>query len=309
MWSRVSGGSLQNPVQANVRMSDLPSDVEVTPVNLVAEDGAPSKGLLYKLERTMPKTGVHLMHPRTDQSQNYNIVPLVRAGYAVLGRGGRWPNNDVATVHEPLLLDVAAGIRLLKGEGCEQIVLLGNSGGSSLATMYQWQARRSVGERLTMTPAGDQFDLNAFDLPPADGIVIVAGHIGEGPLLSKLIDPAVVDEADPLATDPDLDLYDPANGFVVPPESSSYSDAFLGRYRQAQQARVRRLDAKAKSLIARQRAAADTLGGGTASTQLERAALDGVVHGHLPDDGRPCIRRSTPRPRRSTGDDLLDESP
>jgi pimeloyl-ACP methyl ester carboxylesterase len=280
MTSRQIGetsGSVQAPTRANVGMSEVPDDVEVVPVNLVSEDGLPSKGLFYKRRGTTPKTGVHLMHPRTDQSQNYNILPLVAAGYAVLGRAGRWPNNDVATVHEPLVLDVAAGVRFLHEQGCEKVVLLGNSGGGTMATYYQWQARVEAGTRLTHTPAGDPFDLNAYDVPAADGVVIIGGHLGEGALMAKLIDPAVIDEDDPLATDPELDLYDPVNGFRTPPESSKYSAEFLDRYHAAQLARAARLDAKARSLIQRQRDAQELLPGadGPTAMRLQRAARMG----------------------------------
>src|SRR5277367_2696305 len=153
------GASLQNPQGANFRLENVPKSIEYHPVGLTASDGAPSKGMLYKLKGTSPKVGVHLMHPRTDQSQNYNILPLVAAGYAVLGRASRWPNNDVATIHELLLLDVAAGVKFLQDQACEQVVLLGNSGGASLAVFYQAQASRP-GRRLTHTPAGDALDLN-----------------------------------------------------------------------------------------------------------------------------------------------------
>jgi pimeloyl-ACP methyl ester carboxylesterase len=269
-----TGGSLQNPTGATLRLADVPEDVDILPVQLTAEDGAPSKGLLYRLRGVRPRVGVHLMHPRTDQSTNYNIVPLVRAGCAVLGRAGRWPNNDVATIHELLLLDFAAGVRFLRESGCDRIVLLGNSGGSSLAAFYQAQALASPDGRLRETPAGDALDLNRFDLPCADGIVFIGGHIGQGLVLGKLIDPAVVDEDDPLATDPELDLFNPANGFVTPPKSSRFTADFLTRYRRAQSDRMRRLDNKARSLLQRQTEAAEALNllGSRASLEQIRAA-------------------------------------
>ena len=251
--------TVQAPTRANVPLDDLPANIEVSPVGLTAADGVLSKGLYYRPRGSSPKVGVHLMHPRTDQSQNYNILPLVRSGYGVLGRGGRWPNNDVNTVHETLLLDMAAGIQFLMDQGCEKVVLLGNSGGSSLATFYQWQARTAPPGRLISTPAGDPYDLNSFSLPAASAIVLVAGHIGEGALLEKMIDPSVVDERDPLASDDDLDPYLPKNGFRSPPASSTYGESFLAAYRAAQSARMRRIDAYARSLIERQREAESLL--------------------------------------------------
>src|SRR6202044_294943 len=88
-----------------------------------------SRGHLYVPVAKRTRIGVHIMHPRTDQSFNYNVPPLVEAGCMVLARAGRWVNNDTDTVHETLLFDVAAGVRLLRERGCDTVVLLGNSGG------------------------------------------------------------------------------------------------------------------------------------------------------------------------------------
>ncbi|MDX6231903.1 MAG: hypothetical protein QOH68_871 [Nocardioidaceae bacterium] len=242
---------------ANFRVQDLPKDVRHRVIVFTSEDDAPSRGVLYWKDGSQPKVGVHLMHPRTDQTQNYNIVPLVQAGYVVLGRAGRWANNDVETVHETLMLDMAAGIRFLREEiGCDRVILVGNSGGGTLAAMYQAQASIEPPGRLTDTAAGDPLDLNAFDLPPADGLAIIGGHLGEGQVLLRGIDPSVIDESDPASVDPELDLYDPAHGFREPPASSSYSEAFLEGYRVAQLARVRRLDAHARASVRRERDAA-----------------------------------------------------
>ncbi|HEX6390282.1 MAG TPA: hypothetical protein VFZ89_12560, partial [Solirubrobacteraceae bacterium] len=160
------------------------------------------------------------------------------------------------------------------------VVLVGNSGGGTLASMYQWQARIDPPGRLTETAAGDPLDLNGVDLPATDGIAIIAGHKGEGEVLLKYIDPSVVDEADPVAADSTLDMYDPANGFREPPQSSSYAPEFLERYRHAQRERVRRLDAIAREVIARERsaaAAAPLLDDPAAAQGLRRLAC-GAAH-------------------------------
>jgi pimeloyl-ACP methyl ester carboxylesterase len=68
------------------------------------------------------------------------------------------------------------------------------------------------------------------DLLPADGYVASAAHPGRPDVLTAWMDGAVVDENDPIATDPDLDLFDERNG---PP----YSPEFLARYHSAQIAR------------------------------------------------------------------------
>lgn len=229
----------------------LPTGTQIENMPLVAQDRGESAGVLYS--RGGEKTVVCMMHPRGDMTRHYAIPFLLEAGFACFGQAGRWVNNDVALIHEMLLCDVAEGIRQLKDRGYENVVLLGNSGGGALYTFYQSQASTAPAERLKTTAAGDPYDLGGFDLPEADGIVQMATHLGQGSLMLGIIDPSVVDEADPLSCDPSLDMYNPDNGFAQPYEVSRYDEEFLGRYRNAQRARVARLDAVARDLIARQR--------------------------------------------------------
>jgi hypothetical protein len=115
------------------------------------------------------------------------------------------------------------------------------------------QANRPVGERLSLTAAGNPYDLNELDLPRADGFINLAGALSEGALGLANLDPSVTDENDPLSCDPALDMFDTANGYCRPPAVSHYSPAFLERYRAAQVERCRRIDARARSEVARKR--------------------------------------------------------
>jgi pimeloyl-ACP methyl ester carboxylesterase len=229
----------------------LPSGVSLLNVPLCAADKGESSGVLYT--RGGERTVVCMMHPRGDMTRHYAIPYLLEAGYAAFGQAGRWVNNDVALIHEMLLTDVAAAIRFLREtKGFERVVLLGNSGGGALYSFYQSQAATRPPGRLADTAAGDLYDLNAFDLPEADGIVQLATHLGQGVLMLSVIDPSVVDEHDPLSREPGLDMYEPANGYRELPESSEYSAEFLLRYRAAQRSRVARIDAIAKGHLAEQ---------------------------------------------------------
>src|SRR5262249_4788626 len=59
-------------------------------------------------------------------------------------------------------------------------------------------------------------------------------------------DPSVVDESDPVASDPRLDMYDARNGYRPMGEGpSSYTAEFLAAFRAAQRERCERLDARA----------------------------------------------------------------
>jgi hypothetical protein len=243
--------SMLPPGSANVAVLGDSGRATVTPVDLRAQDGAPSAGLLCQPRGGVSRVGVHLMHPRTDQTRNYNVGPLAEAGLTVLARSSRSVNNDIETLHEDLLLDVAAGVRYLREIGCDTVILLGNSGGAPLAAMYQSQAALPAHLRITpaVSPAGA--DLSGADLPAADAFVSVAGHLGQGATLGRLLDAAVVDEDDSGTTDPSLDIYDPANGFRVPVGETRYDPDFVARVRAAQRRRVEHLDRLARGLIAR----------------------------------------------------------
>ena len=230
----------------------LPPGTGCEPLQLVTPDHAVAHGWLYA--RGGERSVACLMHPRANFSRHYAVPALLDAGYAVLCENSRWLNNDATLIHERVLLDVAEGLRAAR-ERYERVVLIGNSGGGSLYTFYLSQAHAPAGGRLRDTPAGEPLDLNAYDLPRADALVYLAAHPGEGWFLERAIDPSLVNEGDPLSCDARLDLYDPANGFAPPPQSSRYTAEFLARYRAAQRARVARIDALARARIERKRAA------------------------------------------------------
>ena len=128
-------------------------------------------------------------------------------------------------------MDIGVGVRWLREvAGVEVVVLLGNCGGGSLMATYQAQATApsiAPTRGLTLPEA-------VGELPAGDLYVSLQAHPGHPEVLTTWLDPSVVDEADPLATDRSLDMFDPANG---PP----YDDGFVAAYRAAQEARNHRI--------------------------------------------------------------------
>ncbi len=142
-------------------------------------------------------------------------------------------------------MDIGTGVRWLREtQGVERVILLGNSGGGSLMAAYQSHAvSPNVVPLAGMRPAA-----GLDDLPPADGFIALAAHPGRPDVLTAWLDAAATDEQDVTATDPALDLWNPANG---PP----YSPEFVRRYRAAQVARNQRITDWAKAELDRLSAA------------------------------------------------------
>ena len=153
------------------------------------------------------------MHPREFMACHYLIPDIVGAGCAAWSQGARSVGNDLRLEHETALLDVAAGLTYLRGQGFKRIVLLGNSGGAGLYAFYTQQSGLPAAERIARTPGGKRSGLNELDMPTVDGMVLIGPHPGQGALLLNCIDPSVADENDALSVAPELDPLAPANGY------------------------------------------------------------------------------------------------
>jgi len=278
----------QAPADYQVRypidFGDIDASVRQTVVQLYAADGGKSRGILYQPARGKPRTVVILAHPRAEFGQHYSIPYWVEAGFAAFAQNTRYLNNDTMMIHEHLLLDIAAGMRYLREEqGFERIAMIGNSGGGSLFSYYDAEARKTDGSRVKSPPGGGPPDLNKFEMPTADGLMLLAAHPGQGRVLTVSLDAAVVDESDPFASDAALDMYDERNGFRTPPAESHYDREWLGRYREAQHARAMRIDA-----IARRHVEEAAIG---------RTATKAVDFASAPLEYRAHMQRRTMAPR------------
>ncbi len=269
-----------------IRFREPVDGVRGQPVGLDTIDGARVRGVYWTPEaNTAPKVAVIAGHPRVDFTEHHSFPALLRAGYGCMGANMRSLNNDADCLHEKLVLDIGAYMTWLKEHGAERIVLLGNSGGGSLFSFYQAQAKLPPGNRIKHSPGGRRTLLEKAELIPGDAMIYMAAHAGQGLIINEVIDPSVVDEADPFKTDPDLDMYDPRNGFRPAPEWSRYSEEFVARYRQAQLDRVHRIDTIAHEYIYAAAAAAKTHGADTfddlpAETQrhiLQQEAFEPVM--------------------------------
>jgi len=181
-----------------------------------------------------------VIHPTNNFMNHYLVEPLAQRGRAILAMNTRYSGSDTMLIMERAIQDLGAGMRFLREQGFKKIVLIGNSGGGSLTAFYQQQAEKLT---VTDTPDGKPIDLKPEDLPPADKLAILAAHCGRATTLTDSLDPAVIDEHDPVKTNAELDMYAPGN---APP----YDRAWLAAYRREQKARNDRLTDHALQLVA-----------------------------------------------------------
>jgi len=189
------------------------------------------QGLYHAPSRaTAPATAFIAAHYNVDFAEHYLAEFLARRGFGFLGWNTRFRGNEGYFLLDHALTDIGIGVRWLREQGVERLVLLGNSGGGSLMAAYQAQSEKD--ERLE----------------PGDLYVSLAAHPGRPQVLTAWIDASVTDEFDPTKTDRALDIFNPENG---PP----YDAEFVASYRAAQAARNRRITAWAKRELERLRAA------------------------------------------------------
>ncbi|WP_315770660.1 alpha/beta hydrolase [Rhodococcoides kroppenstedtii] len=193
-------------------------------------------------ERADRSVGVLLTHPSSDFLSHFLLGAFAEAGVPAMGLNTRYSSNEAALIMERAACDLGAGVRWMRETlGFEAVVLLGFSGGGSLAAFYQSQAEQPT---VTHTPAGDPAPMADEGLIPADALVLLGAHPGRARVLRHWIDGALRDESDPTSVDPDLDLY--ASGRTTPLDRE-----WVARYREAQLARMQRIDAVALAAVNR----------------------------------------------------------
>jgi hypothetical protein len=206
--------------------------------------GVPSavKGALYAPDspQPAPHVGILVMHRASNFMNALACPELSKRGFLVLCMNPRSDNNEAAVRWETIPLDVKAGVEFLKKQqGITKIILWGFSGGGPTMTFYQ-----NVAENGPSVCQGKnklvQCGNDLAGLPRADGLILVDAHPGNPVNGVRSINPAVTDENHPDQVDPNLDPFNPKNGFN-PKGPSKYSDEFKKRYFKSQADRMSKL--------------------------------------------------------------------
>lgn len=208
--------------------------------------------VLYEPANIGPKaeTAVFVMHSSADYLSFSACTQLSRRGYRVLCANNSTSKSGISNdgMLDQVLLEAKAGIAWLrKVPGVKHVVLLGNSGGGTVMSAYQFIAEGGTSACRSKEKIWKCPDTLA-DLPPADGLMLIDSNWGLAAMTLFSIDPAVRGKDGRMATDTRLDMYAPANGFR--PTGSSYGPVFTRGFLQAEGARNNALLSEAENRLA-----------------------------------------------------------
>jgi hypothetical protein len=192
-------------------------------------------GVLYEPVNPGPKAqiGVFVMHAEGDYLTFSACTELSKRGYRVLcanDTASKAGNGSEFTI-DRILLDAKLGVAWLrKDPDVKKVVLLGHSGGGVLMSTYQNIAENGVSvcqgpEKIVKCPD------NLAGMPAADGMMLIDSNWGLPAMMLFSIDPAVTSEQAGLPLNPDLDSFNPQNGFN--PAGSHYSPEFVRKFQTA----------------------------------------------------------------------------
>src|SRR5262245_633110 len=133
----------------------------------------------------------------------------------------------------------------MRDRGYKHVVLFGHSAGGPLMDFYQNVAEHgnaAFKQGRTLSGFRGFFDSSGNErrLPGADAQITAASTIGTSASFLLRLDGSVVDETT-ASRHPELDMFNPANGFNPATGTGSYNAAFLAFYHTAQRDRMNRL--------------------------------------------------------------------
>jgi len=203
------------PLEGGIRRTYVPFGLDVY-------------GLLYEplIPGEKSHIGIFIEHYLADYTSFPACTELAKRGYTVLCAKNSGGNLDA------VLLDAKVSIAYLRNHpGIRKVILFGHAGGASLLSAYQLIAENGVKacqDSVKVIKCPD----NLVGFPKADGIILADTELGVAEAMLTAVDPAIVDETTGMKINPDLDAFNPKNGFN-PNGESHYSKEFLDKFQRA----------------------------------------------------------------------------
>ena len=199
------------------------------------------KGALHKPDSgPAPHVGILVSHRTSNVMGSLTCTELAKRGFMVLCMNPRSDNNEALVKWETIAVDVRSGVNFLRKQpGITTVLLLGGSGGGPTMSFYQAVAEKGVSYcqgRNKLVQCSSEL----ANLPRADGIIFRDAHPGNPVNGIRSLNPAIVNETRAEQKNPELDPFNPENGYN-PKGSSKYSEAFKKRYFKAQADRMNKL--------------------------------------------------------------------
>ena len=225
-------GAYATSVTAQEAPGPFPAGVRTTFVRL--GNGEPA--VLYEPVAPGPKAQIAILaeHSALDYLNHSSCTELSKRGYRVLCVNN---SNDKSRAFnggalDQVMLETKKAVVYLRAyPGVKKVVLWGHSGGATVMTAYQDTAENGVAAcqeavkiwKCPNTLAG---------LPPADGVILGDPNWGIANDVLTAIDPSIGPSNGVKIVNPDLDMFNPANGFN--PTGSHFSKAFVAKFLAAQ---------------------------------------------------------------------------
>ncbi len=179
---------------------------------------------LYKPKEKSPNSRVAILAMHRGDYLSFPILKeLAKHGFVAAGAN---PSRRDA---EGWLLNYKTAVEFMRSyPGVKKLVLLGHSQGGCMMSCYQYIAENGAKrfqqqDRLVPFP-------ELPELPKGDGLMLLDSNYGIMEVLA--MDPSVRNWDNGFDRIPELDLYNPENGYD--PKGSHYTDEFIARFQKAQ---------------------------------------------------------------------------
>lgn len=228
----VPSSTAQDEGPQGQREPALDPSIKTTFVHL----GNGEPGVLYEPVNPGPKAQIAVLaeHSALDYLNHSSCTELSKRGYRVFcvnNSNDKSRGFNDGSLDEVMLETKKAMVYLRNYPGVKKIVLWGHSGGATVMTAYQDTAENGV--------AACQEAVNIYKcsnslagMPPADGVILGDANFGIANDVLTAIDPSINMDNGMKIVNPDLDMFNPKNGFN--PAGSHYSPEFIHKFLAAQ---------------------------------------------------------------------------